>query len=36
MNSRRSSPLRAVLTDGHFWAPVVVLALGFVLLGMMR
>ena len=29
-------PLRAILTDAHFWIPVVVLALGIALLSLLR
>jgi hypothetical protein len=31
-----SSKLRAVLTDSHFWAPLIMLALGIVLLAWLR
>ena len=33
---RKVSMLRAVVTDAHFWVPVVVLALGTALLLVLR
>jgi hypothetical protein len=36
MNQLSSSTLRAILTDIHFWVPVVVLALGLALLAFFR
>jgi len=36
MNLSSSSTLRAILTDSHFWVPVVVLVLGLALLAYFR